>query len=97
MPAQGPRNQAAKGNPASHRMGNPKRAARRARNWEAQQKRKDANRAANKARELANKALAKELEPMPFLTKWQKAEANRNERRKGKQIAYALLHDTASI
>ena len=99
MPAQGPHNQAAKGNPASHRMGNPQRKVRYARNWLAQQKRKDANRKANAERAYWNKSARKDATENGeiFRTAWQKAELKRAERRKGKRIAWELLHDKAAI
>lgn len=97
MPA--PRGVKIKGNPASHRMGNPARAARRARNYEAQQKRKDVNRKANKdaaAMNKAQKGLA-EIEGTVFYTRWEIAQRNRAFRRKDKQRAYALLHDPLAL
>lgn len=44
----------AKGNPATHRMGNPKRAERRQRAWKRAQARNERNRAKNDARMNAN-------------------------------------------
>lgn len=50
----------AKGNPASKRMRNPKRATRRSLSWQRSQKRKEKRREANAKRAAANKALIAE-------------------------------------
>lgn len=47
-------NQGGKGNPASHRMSNPKRKSRREASWARSQARKAKNRAENEARAKAN-------------------------------------------
>lgn len=88
MPTQAPRNQGAKGNPASHRMSNPIRKARRARNWEAQQKRKTVRINEAKKREVVNKALKSDGE----FTAWEQAKYERDAKRVPKQIAYEKAH-----
>lgn len=75
--------QSAKGNPATHRMGNPRRKARRAECWARGQKRK-----------LARKKEADEAQKFNAgvvagggMTPWQRAKALRAERREQKRQA----------
>lgn len=67
-----------KGNPASHRMSNANLKARRQRSWAAGQKRKEARRAAQKARERANAELRAQGLPTP----WERAQRARLVRRR---------------
>lgn len=69
--------QGGKGNPATRRMGNPKRKATRERSWAAGQKRKAARQAADAAAKARNDALraAGELPP------WEAARLARRARR----------------
>lgn len=75
--------QSAKGNPATKRMGNPKRKERRARSWAAGQKRKEARRAAEAAAAARNADLRSEGQ----LTPWEAACAARRARRTASRAA----------
>lgn len=79
--------QSAKGNPASKRMGNPNRARRYTRNWEAQQKRKAVRIKEEKVREKENREAA------GYPTPWEFAKQVRSMRRRPKQDAWEARHD----
>jgi hypothetical protein len=66
-------NKANKGNPASHRMSNPRNKAYRALCWARQEKRKDARRKAQAEREARNKKRG--------WTAWEMAKGERHARR----------------
>lgn len=70
-----------KGNPASHRMSNPRRKARRAECWLRSQKRKERNRDANEERAAANRYARMIGDPTPHEAKKAKRRAKRDEMR----------------
>jgi hypothetical protein len=71
----------AKGNPASHRMGNDKLKARRARSWARGQVRKAENRKANEQRAADNRKLREQGLPTPHEVQRAKRRAKRDEMR----------------
>lgn len=71
----------AKGNPATHRMGNANLKARRARSWARGEARKQANRKANEQRAADNRKLRAEGLPTPHEVKKAKRRAKRDEMR----------------
>lgn len=76
-----PKNQGGKGNPASHRMSNAGRKARRATRWERARKRRDKANEATKQREQHNATLRADNIPTP----WMVAKIMRAERRAAKR------------
>jgi hypothetical protein len=73
----------AKGNPASHRMSNANRKAKRAERWAKARKRRDLANQANAQREQANTAARAAGE----MTPWERAKAARAQKRAAKSAA----------
>jgi hypothetical protein len=79
-------NQGGKGNPASHRMSNPKRKARRERSWARAQVKKAKNRAENEKRAADNRTLREQGLPAPHEAKQIKRREKRDALRAAGQL-----------